>query len=322
MAKPLRSPLLGYNHNLTHLGRVFHIQTEDSGPLMPRLFTHLFYEGTILVSRKQEYDANLPDDRVRGLMQTQHKMVMKDLVRARLNGVIIPFFNARGEDLTPAEGAVPAATLSETSGPMMVLPQAADGSVADEVAEDMHAPVDLPRESAGAPARATTAAGLPQRKVTRPIEKIFQRGSTPEAAAVHASEARRPPFFSSGSPAAARTSSTDGVVVQRNVVVGGGGPSVGSRPSRIRPPVPYVVAGGGHTERPPKSALSAAVSQPPGATEAAAMSSAPVASGPTAPMSASGVPNRLTGGFGISLADDKSLDEVILEYLSEDGDSP
>ena len=123
MAKPPRSPLVGYNHNLSHLGRVFHIQTEDSGPVSPRLFTHLFYEGTILVSRKQQYDASLPDDEVRALMQTQHKTVMKDLVRARLDPVILPFFASRGEDLlSPVHGAVPSAPLSETPGPVMVMP--------------------------------------------------------------------------------------------------------------------------------------------------------------------------------------------------------
>ena len=30
MAK-LRSPILGFNHNLRHGGRVFHVQTEDRG---------------------------------------------------------------------------------------------------------------------------------------------------------------------------------------------------------------------------------------------------------------------------------------------------
>src|SRR5262245_15314083 len=29
MAKPLRSPVLGYNHNVRYHGRVFHVQTED-----------------------------------------------------------------------------------------------------------------------------------------------------------------------------------------------------------------------------------------------------------------------------------------------------
>ena len=57
MTKPVRSPILGYNHNIQFHGKVFHVQTEDSGAQHARLFTHLFFEGTILVSKKEEYDA-------------------------------------------------------------------------------------------------------------------------------------------------------------------------------------------------------------------------------------------------------------------------
>ncbi len=327
MAKPLRSPLLGYNHNLTHLGRVFHIQTEDSGPFTPRLFTHLFFEGTILVSRKQEYDASLPDDHVRGLMQAQHKMVMKDLVRARLNGVIIPFFSARGEDLTPTQGAVPTATLSGTPGPVMVLPEASDAHVEHEIAEEIPPPpsahVSAPLAQVGTPAPATAAATGHPRTLTRPLERVFQRGSTPAPVVVHAADARRSPFVSGATPAAPRMSSTDGVVVQRNVVVGAAGSSSAPRPARIRPPVPYVVTGGGHTDRPPKPAKSvadASVYEPAAAIDAPPLPE-PVASPPNAPGSALEVSHRLTSAFGVGLPDDKSLDEVILEYLSEDGDS-
>ena len=39
------SPLLGYNNNVRHKGRVFHIQTEDSGVNHPHIITHLFADG-------------------------------------------------------------------------------------------------------------------------------------------------------------------------------------------------------------------------------------------------------------------------------------
>ncbi|MBC8133535.1 MAG: hypothetical protein H7X95_11190, partial [Deltaproteobacteria bacterium] len=279
MAKPPRSPLLGYNHNLTHLGRVFHIQTEDSGPVSPRLFTHLFFEGTILVSRRHEYDAGLADDKVRALMQAQHKTVMKDLLRARLDGVIIPFFAARGEELTPAagagevavemvvevEGAVPSAPLSGTPGPVMVVPdevetaqEALARAAADEFMAVGHAYANVPdaRAETGSAVRAAAPASPsgPRRTATRSFETTGQRvpASTPTPVVVRAADARRSPFVSSGTPAPARMSSTDGVVVHRNVVVGAG--TSAGRPARIRPPVPYVVTGGGHTERPGKSA--------------------------------------------------------------------
>jgi hypothetical protein len=74
-----RSPILGYNHNVRYRGLVFHVQTEDSGVLSPHLFTHLFYEGVIVSTRKLVYDAGASEDAIKALMQAQHKAVLKDL---------------------------------------------------------------------------------------------------------------------------------------------------------------------------------------------------------------------------------------------------
>jgi hypothetical protein len=74
-----RSPILGYNHNVRYRGLVFHVQTEDSGVLSPHLFTHLFYEGVIVSTRKLVYDAGANEEAIKALMQAQHKAVMKDL---------------------------------------------------------------------------------------------------------------------------------------------------------------------------------------------------------------------------------------------------
>jgi hypothetical protein len=45
----------------------------------PHLFTHLFYEGVIVSTRKYVYDAGSNEEAIKGLMQAQHKAVMKDL---------------------------------------------------------------------------------------------------------------------------------------------------------------------------------------------------------------------------------------------------
>ena len=39
------SPLLGYNTNVRHKGKLYHIQTEDSGVNRPHIITHLFADG-------------------------------------------------------------------------------------------------------------------------------------------------------------------------------------------------------------------------------------------------------------------------------------
>src|SRR6185503_14121539 len=91
------SPVLGYNHNLRHGGRVFHVQTEDSGQGYARLHTHLFYEGTILSTKKQEYDPSAPEDAVRALMQQLHKSMIRELTHGEHDTRIGNFFIARGE---------------------------------------------------------------------------------------------------------------------------------------------------------------------------------------------------------------------------------
>jgi len=119
MGKAHRSPLLGYNHNIGHLGYVFHVQTEDSGPAAPRLFTHMFYEGTILVSRKVEYEAMAPDDKVRALMQSQHRSVIKEMTSVAFYDRIVAFFRARGVtiDVPAPPPPAPPARLRPTRHP-------------------------------------------------------------------------------------------------------------------------------------------------------------------------------------------------------------
>lgn len=77
MAK-FQSPLLGYNNNVRHKNRVFHIQTEDSGVNHPHIITHLFMDGgRILKSVKRSYAEHVGTDgmneTVRQMMKEQHK---------------------------------------------------------------------------------------------------------------------------------------------------------------------------------------------------------------------------------------------------------
>jgi hypothetical protein len=72
------SPALGYNNNVRHNGRVFHLQTEDSGIRHPHIITHLFVDGgRILKSVKVGYREHLGSPElgeiVRALMKEQHK---------------------------------------------------------------------------------------------------------------------------------------------------------------------------------------------------------------------------------------------------------
>ncbi len=77
MSKP-PSPQVGFNDNVRHKNKVFHIQTEDSGVNRPHVITHLFMDGgRILKSVKQSYAEHVGaeglSDIVRKMMKDQHK---------------------------------------------------------------------------------------------------------------------------------------------------------------------------------------------------------------------------------------------------------
>src|SRR6185503_13884663 len=127
MTQRARSPVLGFNHNLRHRGRVFHVQTEDSGPGYARLYTHLFYEGTILSSKKHEYDPASAEDAVRLLMQQLHKAMIKELTHGGHDPQITAFFASRGEPAwldvqPPAIEAVVAHAQPEMAAPEAAAP--------------------------------------------------------------------------------------------------------------------------------------------------------------------------------------------------------
>jgi hypothetical protein len=86
------SPLLGYNNNVRHKGKVFHIQTEDSGTKYGHITTHLFMDGgQILKSVKTSYaeyiDSERVTDIVREMMKQQHKAMFIALRDGKFDAV-------------------------------------------------------------------------------------------------------------------------------------------------------------------------------------------------------------------------------------------
>ena len=327
-----QSPVLGYNHNLRHGGRVFHVQTEDSGQGYARLHTHLFFEGTILSTKKQEYDPKAPEEAVRALMQQLHKAMIKELTHGEHDARIGAFFVSRGEPATLEPPAAPAAAVeSAVAKAQPDLPAAASAP-----SRAAPLPVTTPM---GAVAPPPAAAAAPPAAGAKPVVMVKPGG------------VRRPPVVLS--------SSADGVVVRRNVVinVGGGSPPVNGTPGNARQPA----AGSASSRARPAAPVAAsdgAVVPARGASRAAPPSEnapQPLASsrdirmpwetpGPTRGqqpiISPADVPRRQSSrdvqmpwdtpagrsppasdAFAGGLGDDKGLDEVILEYLSDDGES-
>ncbi len=89
-----RRAQMGFNNNIRFGGRVFHVQTEDSGLDAPHIITHLFADGgRVIKSHKRSYaDAvhTKPDiaTYVRELMKAQHLEMVIMLRDGRFDAVI------------------------------------------------------------------------------------------------------------------------------------------------------------------------------------------------------------------------------------------
>ncbi|SRR6266568_2451758 len=83
----VKQMVTGFNHNVKHRGKPFHVQTEDSGVSNPQITTHLFVGGNIIASKKTSYADRVGDPKlsqvVRELMEEQHKEVLRNLVNGR-----------------------------------------------------------------------------------------------------------------------------------------------------------------------------------------------------------------------------------------------
>lgn len=86
--------VLGFNHNIKHNGKVYHIQTEDSGVDTPHIITLLYVGGTIITRDKTSYADILKIDNletvVKELMEEQHKGMLKKLISGEFDDVSKP----------------------------------------------------------------------------------------------------------------------------------------------------------------------------------------------------------------------------------------
>ena len=79
----------GSNTNVRYRGRMFHVQTEDSGASNPKIITLLYEGGVILYSKKRSYEEIVEsaevEDLVRDLMEVQHREMLKALKHGDLD---------------------------------------------------------------------------------------------------------------------------------------------------------------------------------------------------------------------------------------------
>lgn len=130
--------VVGFNHNFTYKGTVYHIQTEDSGVKSPTIVTLLYHGGTILASRKTSYaDITKVDNLeqvVEELMKEQHKGMLRSLKNGEFDEVIARYHQgaspgpiaAQASSAPPAETPPPPAAAEPPSSPPVPRPAPAN----------------------------------------------------------------------------------------------------------------------------------------------------------------------------------------------------
>jgi hypothetical protein len=184
------SPLLGFNNNVRHKGRVFHIQTEDSGIRHPHIITHLFADGgRILKTTKTSYAEHIGNEKlaetVRAMMQEQHKAMFIALRDGQFDYLF-------DENAGPASTAAPRAPEAKAKAAVTMGPQAAPNP-----APPVAAPTPPAAPPAPPPVVAAPPAPPPQVVVTPPpapsvAARSPQRGTMPTRPAMAPTEPAMP----------------------------------------------------------------------------------------------------------------------------------
>jgi hypothetical protein len=279
----------------------------------------------ILSSRKLDYDAESSEDAVKALMQSQHKAVLKDLKQGRFDDKIDEYLGDH-EELRPRLSKVSTDT-DEFNKPAEEVSQAPVPAVPEAAPEPMPADATVPN-SVPLPIDNGATTRTPQPEASKPgVATVFGPGPgvgrpripTPIAIPVQESSDLGEPTvtFSDRSavptPVATDSSGAYSQVNRRHR------PSAAPAPKSASPSTRTAAAGKAANPPPGRPKSSVVVSRP-----AVIIGAPPKVVGG----GGSGEANRQQtrkarpdpGIFGKDLISEKSLDEVILAYLSEDGE--
>jgi hypothetical protein len=322
------SPLLGYNNNIRHKSRVFHVQTEDSGVRHPHIITHLFMDGgRILKSVKTSYADHLGAEKmadvVRLMMKEQHKAMLMALRDGQYDtlvegGAAAPEAAGRNVANAPTELALKAASAPGKTRAPSVRPPPPE-VVITAVATD---PEDGPptARTPGQPEELTLDIDALERAAAESSSGMFQHSDLPPPPANLFRERGGGAYSGVGSSADKihQTGKPPPLPAQAQK---GPAASRSGRGGSSRPPPAGQKRGS--TPRPPPSSASKSPSRPAGRPRSQPPVSGPTSEGRYAAARPAAIfghskPPRGTSIFGEDLISDKSLDEVIMSYLAED----
>jgi hypothetical protein len=297
--------VVGYNHNVKYAERVYHVQTEDSGLPHAHFITHLFVGGNIVASMKSSYADNARDPDlprlIRQLMERQHKLMLRRLVAGE--------FNELAERLA-APHYEPGVLATGQTGPAAVNTSAST-PVARSAPARPPAPPPPPRAAPPPPPppppqRPVTPSRLPP---VPPLPKVppnvGPRVPSPQSRPVGAPPVWRPspPTASPSAPMQTRMpgaplpSTTRGPPAQGKPAAPPRlAPGAPAQPAAARPPPPAIPRSPSAQPKPAQTLFSDAVVEVPA--------------------------DDLPTLFAEELISEKSLDEVILAFLSADLEPP
>jgi hypothetical protein len=190
--------ITGFNTDVKHAERVYHVQTEDRGIANPVVESLVYVGGEILLSKKSPYKDLITGDRVdekalREMMDLQHRRVIEAVRRGRLDtGKIGEAPPDWADDTLPSTERVSPAALAAVHAILAAPPEPLPGKP------------PAPAAAASGPAPAAAKAPAPPR-VSTGQAPAFPPPPAPAPAPPTAPAVRRP--SSGASPAASGSSS-------------------------------------------------------------------------------------------------------------------
>jgi hypothetical protein len=300
-------PLLGFNNNVRHRGRIFHIQTEDSGVKFPRIVTHLFADGgRIVKTTRTDYSEHVEKTDmavvVRGMMKEQHKAMFAALrtgdLDSLLENVCGPLEPAK--ERPPVSVADPTAKHDLESARVRVGTSTGPTSIVAQPGE----PSNLPMPVAVAAQPVADADAL-----IESMKSLRDSEESPRKRAISNPNLRKP--TPSVTPPVAEAFDLDVASLDKNP----------PKPTRSPPPPP-VRAARKSNPAPRKSRPPIPARPAPAASAATGAAAAPEAGagsvGRPATRAVPAQPGANRSIFGDGAISEQSLDEVILSYLAED----
>jgi len=191
------APVVGFNHNVKYGPLVYHVQTEDSGLPHAHYITHLFVGGNIVASMKSSYagQAGHPDlpKVVRGLMEQQHKAMLKRLVAGEFDEMAERLAAPHYEPGVLADGTNTASYVNaHPAQPAPAKPHAAPRPVPK--------PAPAPARPAAKPAAPAIAAPVAPARVWQPAPPTATPPRTPGAPLPHVTRQPAQPIRPSSPP--------------------------------------------------------------------------------------------------------------------------